>query len=175
MNSMSFGEWWLEYIEINIEKKYAIKDPIFLINHTECSRVILLQWFDNVLFEKRWIKYKHFSENVFQLKSFFPDPPADLCEKMINEELNELDQRIVEIDSLSQHKALFEFCGEVYGQQDLRRELLYSLLSGHSNVEFYLQKKEEKVIVKAYASSLIGSEMDIWIKDKYLSLEYNDN
>jgi len=128
----TFGETLLEWIELSIEKKE--KNPVFLIsNKIEKERKKIIIWIDKILFNHRWVKYKHLKRNIFELKEYFPCPPDDVCQSIIDETI----EGINSVCSDKSKKVCFKTRSVIYNEKEIRKEMLFALRTNFSEISYY--------------------------------------
>jgi len=129
MKVYSRGESHLETIKYDINKKYKITNPIFIVcGCVEKDETIVIEWMNKWLcFERdNWIKYKYKRDNVFELKEYLPSPPGDVCWKMADDFIRAVKQ--------NEDAVFFKISSVIYDVQEARRELFFGLKEGYSEL-----------------------------------------
>ncbi len=164
----TFGSELLEYLEIDIFEKYKIESPQFFI----CGkpdikrRSEIIDWIDDNLIWKRWVKYKRKSKNLFELKDFFPDPSDEACYKIIDD--------FVKRVKGDNREVYFKFGFAIYNEKEIRKELLSSLREGYSEISWNRERvkdprpNRDRII---YDVHLQENELDRRLTGGYLLLE----
>ena len=126
---ITFGEDFLIYIELEIKDKYNIDKPKFLFNFNSFNnRRSLIDWFDNILYENRFVKYKHVKNNIFELKDFAPNQLDKICNKLVTEYLKNVKQYTSK--KYGKYDVFFNIGYGIYSEQEIRKELLFHLKNG---------------------------------------------
>lgn len=132
MKEFTFGEEWLEYIEIEIEKKYKISNLNFEIDGViNRNRIDVVNWIDSKLNEHKWIKFKKINNDIFKLIYLTPNPPDAACNKLLNVFFKELKNNSKEI--------FFELNGSIYDKEKTRAFLFNLLKEGGSEIFYSLK------------------------------------
>ena len=133
MNSMSFGEHLLQCIEIDIEEKYKINNPIFIYNLKQLkTRNEIVRWINKILHQERTIKYKFLSDNFFSLKDFYPNPPKKVCSVLITKFLRYIKNKTKEKYGIDE--IYFKIGKTIYTEKEIIRELTFGLREGRSRI-----------------------------------------
>ncbi len=123
------GEETLFFIEDDIKKKYKIDQPCFSINGKifDIGKDII-DWIDENYWndegEVFWVKYRHISDDLFELKMFPPDPPIDVRKKIVLDYIN-----FVKKETPNPY---FKIGKDIYNEDDARKVLLEELSDGSS-------------------------------------------
>ena len=176
MNTYTFGEEWLAYIESDIRKKYGIKKPVFTINGKLASmHEDLINWIDDCLWNEEdisdlcWVKYKRISEDVFDLKRVNPDPPEEVCRNIVDAYIN--------LAKRKTKNPYFEMGEKIFNEQDARKELIEELKDGYPVIEHSFDLYPDSVVGRnriIYKTYFAQDEIACDIKKGYLVLEIKD-
>jgi hypothetical protein len=169
------GEEWLEAIKLEIKEKYKFVNPKFMLNGTIKTYDKIAKWCDYMIQVKRFVKYKKLSKNVFELKSFFPDPSDEICKKIIQETFV-WDGFFC---GLEKDDFLFEswYCDTFYSFSQIKREALFALKIGYSELHLLGLNKASNLInlnKKKLEMMPYKTEVGVMLEDGYLKLEYRD-
>ena len=120
----------LHFIESDIEKKYDIKNARLKI---EGKIVIdyqqIVDWIDENSWDEDgvcWIKYRHISDDLFELKQFPPNPPVNVCKKIAQDYINLVKEKVA--------SPFFKIGEEVYDEKEASTILLRGLKRGYSRI-----------------------------------------
>ncbi|MBD3231575.1 hypothetical protein GF322_02820 [Candidatus Dependentiae bacterium] len=132
MNITSFGEHFLQCIEIDIEEKYKISNPIFIYNFNYLKdRDEIVELINTILRQDRVIKYK-FLDNFFVLKDFYPDPSEKICDKLISKFIAYIKNKTK--DKYDIDKIYFRIGSIIYNEDEIIKELFFGLKEGKSRI-----------------------------------------
>jgi hypothetical protein len=84
-------EQWFKAIEEDIEKKYRIKNPIFIVHNKKLSKKNTVDWIELVINQNQCIMYKYLADNDFELKGFYPNRADYICEKFASDLLESIE------------------------------------------------------------------------------------
>ena len=118
-------------IEDDIEKKYNITNPIFIYNFKKYDfkkfkdREAMSDWFEVVTSEKRFVKYKHIKDNIFELKDFSPDPSDEVCNNDVLELVKII--KTIAFEKHSNTSPFFKIGYGIYNEKEAKKELLLYL------------------------------------------------
>jgi len=138
-----FAEELFAWIIDDIRQKYDIDNPIFIVkNHPEFqnNEVLLIKWINNKIYIQgdKWIKYKKITENIFELKEYFPYPPDKICHKMINQTISDAKKLCQNLPG----DLFFEINMIVYTEKEIKKRILFSLRRNFSEICLYEPKVE---------------------------------
>ena len=173
---MSFGEGWFLTIESIIKRKFKIKNPIFIVDKQKWDRNKIIHWAEHIIEEEeRWIKYKHLSEDIFELKDFSIDPSNEICEKMATEFINSTK---LYTQKNYQTKTFFMKIGRtIYSEKESFHEIIKLLREGRSDIDMASNfepikdpKPSSNRIIFEYWGCC-NREIDVDIEEGFLELE----
>jgi hypothetical protein len=177
---MYLGDYWLEFIEEDIEKKYGVKNPLFVVHKRNLERNDVIHWIDHIVKREHQVKYKYLSENYFELKGFFPDPPHEVCVKFVQEILQAIDNYdFPELAENKQEKIFYQLSAwnEFFTKKQIRKMLFFALRSGSTSMSlswgFFASScsKKKRFIVRIDA---MEAPMHIQMQEGLVVLEYKD-
>jgi len=121
----SEGEYLLDVIEREIKTKYSIHKPLFVFNFKKYfNKDDLIRRIDNIVSQKRWVKYKHLENNLFELKDFYPDPSDEICYKEALDSINEYENDV----------CFFEVGTVFYSKDEVLKIIINCLREGVSRI-----------------------------------------
>ena len=186
---MSRHDEWLNAIKKDIERKYAITNPTFVVDETMLDGKTFEEWIE-ILDDPdvRWIKYKKLNNNSFELKPFHPDPDDRMSMEKINTFLEIFDYTegntyftvnkfFYDLEDPFAETFIWIFQnvpGETYyNLNEIKIELCSLLRRGSSKIT--LQKttslSDGKIIHHLHVDQ---NSLDDMMKTGYLNLEYFD-
>ena len=164
---MSFGEGWFLTIESIIKRKFKIKNPIFIVDKQKWDRNKIIHWAEHIIEEERWIKYKHLSEDIFELKDFSPDPSNQACKKVALEFINWVKDYVNQ--SHKQNDFYFKNGHAIYSEKEIMQELLFQLRRGQASLGTSVEKPLPDP--KPNSNRLIFSLWDSWAREIDIDIE----
>lgn len=167
---MFFAENLLGWIETDIKNKYQIKKPVFQVNnHPEFGNDenTIIKWINRCIYciygRNKWVKYKKIGKNLFELKEYFPDPPDKVCKKIIR------DLFILLRKQRGTKPIFFKIYENIYNEIESRRELMFHLRTGYSDLSITFENEEKNKII--YSVDFTEEEAAHTFASGFLQLE----
>jgi hypothetical protein len=171
----TLGYEWLRTIQYKIFEKYGIEGPTFILTNQANSKDELVQWFNRMIYFKRFVKYKKVNNSSFELKSFFPSPSDQICNSVIQETFSK--------DGFSggskPEDCLYaiSWYDTIYSFNQIKREALFAMKTGHSELQIFNSKNKSKSEgFDGKVFEIMPDEPGIYpmLQSGYLELEYED-
>lgn len=164
----------LDYIEIDIQKKFNISSPEFYLQGEKVNRKQVIQWIDIIFDEDehygiyRWPYYRHIKKHNFSLKSFFAGPPSNICLDMLNSSLDSIQK-----NSSSDNNTIFKAGFFYYTENELRKLLFNSMKMGYSDILAHELPSTTQPTIEISISD--GGCLHHKITDGYMPLTYKED
>ena len=147
-------------IEVDIEGKYKIKKPRFMIGGLIVGDPYIIEdWVYFQFSQRKWVQYKYVKNEVFELKEYFPHPPTDVCNKIIDDVFEDLNKNYENV--------YYKISDVIYNEKQARKEMMSRLRLGYENIYydepvldqkkrnickliFYEEGEEERSLAKGY-------------------------
>jgi hypothetical protein len=157
------------WLKSEINKKYGINNPIFILNNHKISESEIIDWVSQKYLEHKWVKYKKISNNTFELKDYFPDPSDEACNRIVSDFVWEYEGKGT--------KVLFKINQDLYNLKEAHKQLFLFLKIGFSTifgakVETILDRNNKNISVMERDPA--GSEIFHQVDSGYLEFEYKN-
>lgn len=165
---------WIQATKDDIQKKYSIIDPTFIIERQSASTEELADWLNKYVAPPYlWVKYKHLQDTQFELFPFSPDPSDNVSQKLINDFLKDLNLSPNSLFTLNRYNIYDEDIEGItlYNEREIKHEMRFLLRKGYSKINLIKTSfsKNEHPVFHLH----IGLDtLENMLKAGYLQLEY---